>query len=228
MFVLITRKLDENIEKKLRSLIAAKIDAYVMCDEEPTKKSKRILYIPDSEMEKLGWTHHMSQKQNKITAWDKATYFAYKSGNKYVWICEDDVYWNKPSVIKEIIDKESNADLIAYPLAPSYVETPKWYHWDKVAIITPKQKYWSATYNQLCRLSDRLLKRIHQLSLQRKRLFFHEGMFATVCNMYGYKIEMLEYPNVFINFRWRPDWTAEDLKDYQRFIVHPVKTISPQ
>jgi hypothetical protein len=228
LFILITRQLNDSVESKLRSLIAGKIDAYVMCDEEPTKKSKRILYIPDSDMEKLGWTHHMSQKVNKVTAWDKATYFAYTSKKKYVWLCEDDVYWNKPSVIRHIVNFDSDADLIANPLAPSFTETPKWYHWDKVDLLTHKKKYWMATYNQLCRLSDRVLKSMYDLSVQRKRLFFHEGMFATICNMYGYKIEMIEDPDVFINFRWKPDWTLEELRDVMYVLVHPVKTKSPQ
>jgi len=223
MFILITREYNEHIEKKLKSLVAAGVDAYVMCDTKPSKTSKRILHISDEEMAQRGWTHHMSQRSNIITAWDKSTFVAYQSGQPFVWICEDDVYWNKPSVLKKVINTESSADLIAYPLAPSYAEDPKWYHWDKVNLITPKQRYWTATYNQMCRLSHRLLQKMYELSVVRKRLFFHEGMFGTLCKMNGYSIEYFNTPDVFINFRWRPEWTDKELDEHKSVLVHPVK-----
>jgi hypothetical protein len=224
MFILITRQLDENILKKLKSLVTAGIDAYVMCDTEPPKTSKRILHITDDEMAKSGWSHHMSYKGHQITAWDKSTFFAYQSGQPNVWICEDDVYWSKPSVLKQLINADSSADLIAHPLAPTFAEHPKWFHWDKVNQITFNKKYWMATYNQLCRLSHRLLGKMHELSQIRKRLYFHEGMFGTLCKINGYQVEYLNSPNVFINFRWKPDWTKEELEEHKKFIVHPVKS----
>jgi hypothetical protein len=227
LFILITRSPNESLLKKLRSLVRAGVDAYIMCDEEPEVKSKRILHIPDSHMEEIGWTHHMSQKQNKITAWDKATFYGYSSGRQYVWICEDDVYWNTSSIVKELVNTTSTADLIAYPIHESYEENPGWFHWDKVALLTKQKKYWTVTYNQFCRLSKRLLGRMAEVSRERKRLFFHEGMFATLCNMYGYKIEYLKQDSLFISIRWNKPFTAEQVKqiigEHKRVLLHPVK-----
>ena len=226
MLILITRQVTPSVEAKLRSLVRSGIDAYVMSDEEPTIHSKRILHYPDSLMEEIGWTHHMSQVRNKITAWDKATYHAHKSGNDYVWIMEDDVFWNKPIIMKEIVNTSSRSDLIAYPLAESYRENPNWHHWDKVQMITPTKKYWTATYNQLCRLSRRLLDRIADLSTRRHRLFFHEGMFATLCNMNVYSISYLDKPE-YINIRWDKPFTKEQIsaliEEHKYVLLHPVK-----
>ncbi len=228
MFLLITRKVTEDIERKLRSLLASKIDAYVVSDEEPIIESKRIVHYPDSFMQEIGWTHHMSQAKNKITAWDKATYHAYKSGAKYVWICEDDVFWNKPSVLKKILAHESNADLIAYPLAPSYAEMPDWYHWEKVQMITLNKKHWIATYNQLCRLSNRVLAKMADLSAKRHRLYFHEGMFGTLCKMNDYPIEYYNsLPGIYFLVRWNHPFTQEDIDElvhtHKHVLLHPVK-----
>jgi hypothetical protein len=227
LFIFVTRSLNEPILKKLRSLLRMGVDAYVMCDNEPEVKSKRILHIPDSHMEDIGWTHHMSQKENKITAWDKATFYGYSSGRQYVWICEDDVYWNTSTIVKDFVNTSSKADLIAYPIYERYEDNPKWFHWDKVALLTKQKKYWTATYNQLCRLSKRLLGRMAEISRERKRLFFHEGMFATLCNMYGYRIEYLKQDSLFTSIRWDKPFTAEQVKEltkeHKRVLLHPVK-----
>jgi len=71
------------------------------------------------------------------------------------------------------------------------------------------------------------LHKMHELSQARQRLFFHEGMFGTLCKINGYQIEYLKSSDVFINFRWKPDWTKEELTEYKKVLVHPVKEISP-
>jgi hypothetical protein len=229
LFLLITRTQTPEIEKKIRSLVHAGIDAYAVVDDEPVS-GKRFLTMTNESMKQLGWTHHMSRKIHTITAWDKATYLAYKSGREHVWISEDDVYWNTVSIPKYFKNMNSKADLIAFPLAPSYDEVPDWYHWDKVAMLTPQKKYWTATFNQFCRLSKRLLGKMHEVSVKRKRLFFHEGMFATLCNMNGYIIQYLDelrLENLYIHFRWDKPYTEEEvkhlIKEHDHILIHPVK-----
>jgi hypothetical protein len=227
LFIFITRSLNEDILKKLRSLVRAGVDAYIMCDENPEIRSKRVLHIPDSHMEEIGWTHHMSQKENRITAWDKATYYGYSTQRNFVWICEDDVYWNTPSIIKQFVDTSSKADLITYPIHETYQDNPNWYHWNKVELLTRQKKYWASSYNQFCRLSRRLLERMAELSRERKRLYFHEGMFITLCNIYGYPIEYLKQDSLFISIRWNKSFTAEQvkqlIKEHKHVLLHPVK-----
>jgi hypothetical protein len=231
LFLIITRTQTPLIEKRIRSLVNAGIDAYAVVDNEPVS-GKRFLTIPDHEMDTLGWTNHMSRNKHRITAWDKATYIAFKSGKKYVWFCEDDVFWNKVSIIKHIINTQSNADLIAYPLAKTYSEDPDWLHWGKVELLTTQKKYWTATFNQLCRLSQRVLQQMHELSITKKRLFFHEGMFATICNMNRYQIQYLPDiidPDIFINIRWDKPYKADEIKElikeHTNILLHPVKVL---
>ena len=51
---------------------------------------------------------------------------------------------------------------------------------------------WMATYNQLCRVSNKVLNYMKELSIKSKRLYFHESMFATICNVNNYKIKFLK------------------------------------
>jgi hypothetical protein len=230
LFLLITRTQNEDVEKKIRSLVRAGIDAYAIVDDAPVS-GKRFITYPDELMKESGWTNHMSYKSLPITGWDKATYHAYHSGSDYVWFCEDDVYWNTPRVIQHFYNHQSKADLIAYPLAPSYTEHPHWYHWSKIEIITPKKKFWSATYNQFCRVSRRVLVEMHKLSEKRKRLFFHEGMFATICRMNGWPIQYLDeirIQELLVKFHWGKSYTPEQIKELIKenghVLLHPVKS----
>jgi len=230
--LLITRTLTKNIQERLESLLQVGIDAYIISDEFPTNTSERVIHYSDTEMQKLGWTHHMSQPQNKITAWDKATYYAYKLNRPYVWICEDDVYWNNTNKFRELLEISNSSDLIAYPLVESYEIEPKWHHWDKVKILTSDYTKWTATFNQLCRLSNRLLKKVKEISEERERLYFHEVMFATLCNLNHFKIgyfNKLEL-NLFILFRYENPFNKKQIDDlevkHKDILVHPVKYIN--
>jgi len=216
MFIFITRKKSQYIDYRLQQLLRAGIDAYVVVDEMDSTQSKRYITYSDFFMEEKGWTHHMSRPIHKVTAWDKATYCAYESGAPFVWFCEDDVFWNKPSVVKNIIEnyEPSKADLITYPLADTFEVNPSWYHWSKTALLTKQKKYWSASFNQLSRVSRPLLVAMATLSQQRKRLFFHETMFPTLCKMNGFEISYftdMKLP-VHIVIRWDKPFTKEQIE----------------
>jgi hypothetical protein len=229
LFILISRKQTLTIESRIRSLVHAGIDAYAIIDNGPVS-GKRFITYPNSLMKETGWTNHMSYSNLPISGWDKATYYAYHSKREYVWFCEDDIYWNKASIIKSFYENNSKAELIAYPLAPSYYEFPTWYHWKKVKLLTPEKKYWMSTFNQLCRVSRSVLEKMYDLSLSKKRLFFHEGMFATICKMNEYNIKYLDQlmiPNLFINIRWNNPYKVEEIKKLIKenglVLLHPFK-----
>lgn len=229
MFLLLSRTQTPEIEQKIRCLVKRGIDAYAIIDDGPVS-GKRFITYSDEFMKEQGWTNHMSHRTLPITAWDKATYHGWKSGSEFVWLCEDDVYWNTTKVVKHFYDIKNKSDLIAYPLAPSYDETPKWLHWPKVELLTPQKKYWTATFNQFCRVSHRLLEKMHELSLKRKRLYFHEGMFATLCNLNGWTIQYLNQIRIqelYINIRWDKPYTSEQvkelIKEHKHVLLHPVK-----
>ena len=227
IFIFLSRTKTPYIESRVRSMGS---NAYAVIDE-LDRPSKRFISYPDEFMESIGWTHHMSQAKNRVTAWDKATYFAYKSNAEYVWICEDDMFWNNPGVIKAIMEsaRQSNADLICQPIAKTYDEKPDWWHWEKAALLTRNKSTWSASYNQLCRISRRLLGELATLAKQRHRLFFHEIMFATLCKAKQYPIVYLSDMKlpIYIKIRWNYPFTKEQVEDlireHKHVLVHPVK-----
>jgi protoheme ferro-lyase len=233
--IIITRQITPKIINKLKGLLSVHIRTYIICDNYPIYSdkslSKYIRYYPDKKMNKLGWTNHMSQERNKITAWDKGTYFAYKLNLPYVWICEDDVYWNNNEVIKQFFNIDNNADLIAYPLVNTFKDDSSWLHWEKTKLITEDTEKWSSSFNQIVRLSNRLLKKVHELSLEKKRLAFHEVMYATLCKINNYKIEYIPelYTNLklYIIIRWNDPFTEENvnelINDHTNVLLHPVK-----
>lgn len=228
IFIFISRTKTPYIESRVRTM--KHIETYAVIDE-LVQPSKRFITYSDEYMKEIGWTRHMSHVTLPVTAWDKATYFGYLSKADYVWFCEDDMVWNKPIVINSIFQEASSRteDLIAFPLAPSYEEEPRWYHWDKAALLTPDRTKWMATYNQLCRVSKRVLEEMYKLSISRKRLFFHEAMFATICRMNNFKvwyIQDLELPIHIVN-RWRPAIKKDELEkettEHKYVLMHPVK-----
>jgi hypothetical protein len=229
LFLLLTRTQTPRVDRACAQLVRMGVDARIIVDEPPTRSSKRVLYLTDEQMDAEGWTHHMSQARNRITAWDKATFIAYHSGEDHVWICEDDVYWNRPAAMRALLGHRSEADLVAHPLAESYAEDPSWYHWDKVQLMTRTRAHWSATFNQLCRLSKRLLHAVASLAHTRHRLFFHEGMFATLCRQHNWPIESYRDWNLpmWIEIRWNHPFTQEQIdtrvEEHGLVLLHPVK-----
>uniref|UniRef100_A0A6C0GZW7 Glycosyltransferase n=1 Tax=viral metagenome TaxID=1070528 RepID=A0A6C0GZW7_9ZZZZ len=234
--ILITRQISYTILERLKKLLALNIRAYIMCDNKPIYSdkslSKYILYYSNKKMAKLGWTGlYLPKTIHKITAWDKGTYFAYKLNLPYVWIIEDDVYWNNYDKIKELLEINNDADLISYPLHDSYIENPNWYHWkhSNQDEITLDKNKWSTSFNQITRLSNRLLKRIAELAILRKRLYFHEVMFITLCKINNYKIVYLSdlKLDLYINIRWDKPFTENQVKEYieknKNILLHPVK-----
>jgi hypothetical protein len=228
IFIFITRHKTEYIESRVRSM--KYIETYAVIDD-LDHPSKRFVSFSDDFMKQIGWTNHMSYADLPVSAWDKATYFAYQSKADYVWFCEDDMFWNKRIIIDSILKECSSKkdDLIAFPLAPSYAGEPLWYHWDKAALLTRDRTKWMSTYNQLCRVSRRVLEEMYKLSIERKRLFFHEVMFATICRLNGFTISYIQdlgLPVHIVN-RWRPVMKKKEvekqIENHKYVLLHPVK-----
>lgn len=238
MFLLITKELTDHIKKKLQSLLNAGIDAYIIVDKGLEKPTKRFITYDKSEMETSGFTNThltfpkiMKMLDLKVTGWDKALYHVYKTKTKYAWICEDDVFWNRPAVIKMILDatEKSNDDLIAHPLIEMYESNPKWHHWNQAQMITNNKSKWSSTYNQLCRVSSTLINDVQKVAEKNGHLVFHEALLATVCKMYNLKRSYytdLKLP-IYINVFWKERLTKEEiqtiLNENSYVLIHPVK-----
>lgn len=236
MFLLVTRTVTEIIEHKLQQLLRAGIDAYVIVDHGLEKSTKRYITYPNEELEKEGFMYlHVTSKKNmgihKVTGWDKAVYHIYKTKVNYAWICEDDVFWNRPAVMSMILKATENKtdDLIAYPLKESYETTPNWNHWHYAQELTTNKKNWSSTYNQLCRLSSKLVSKIYDTAQKNHKLVLHEAIFATLCKMYSLKKSYyndLGLP-IYMNMYWKERLTKEEiqkvLEEHSYVLIHPIK-----
>ena len=237
MFFLISRTVTEDIKKKLHSLLNAGIDAYVIVDKDLERASKRFIGYDNQELDDAGYnktnvTHRSREEIYRVTGWDKVLYHAYLSKEKYVWICEDDVFWNRPGAIKMILDAAQNvkSDLICTPLAESYQSKPNWYHWPKAEVITNKKQFWMGTFNQLCRVSDKLLTKVNKFAKEHKGLVLHEPMLGTLAKMNGLKVSYisdLKLP-MYIDIRWFPQFTEGEIEDIVKensyVVLHPFKS----
>lgn len=238
MFLLVTRTVTDDIKKTLQSLLNADIDAYVIVDKDNEPSSKRYIRYNSSEIDDFGFTrlnvtHRTNELIYRVTGWDKALYHAYMSKEDYVWICEDDMYWNRPSVVKMILDaaKKNKSNLIATtPLSPTYEENPRWYHWPKTDWITNNKEHWFGSFNQFCRLSKRLIQKIYEFAQERKNLILHETLFGTLCKINNYKISYLQDLKlpIYYSIRWQPDYIdmeiEELLEENPLILIHPVKS----
>ncbi len=230
IFIFMIRDLNNIIINRLKELLLNNIDAYVVCDKDMKNLElfnvqednikKKIIYITNDELKINGWNNHTSFQL--YSAWDKATYLSAILNADYIWFCEDDVWYqskNNIHPVKYLLDitQNNDDDLIATQLYDNYYKKKDWFHWDKAKSLTDDMiKYknvqdndiylkWMATYNQICRVSKRVIEYMKDLSINSKRLYFHESMFATVCNVNNYKIKFLKDINKFLSFNitWR-------------------------
>ena len=109
--ILLARKPSIKVLKHLNALVHAGVNAYVMCDEQPSKYinlTARVLYIDDRTLGFYGLF------RNRV--WDRAFVWLYnQSSIDYVWLIEDDVIWSNIRHIVHLFNKyaSSRADLLS-------------------------------------------------------------------------------------------------------------------
>ncbi|CAF3077126.1 unnamed protein product, partial [Rotaria sp. Silwood2] len=97
--------------KHLNALVNAGVDAFVMCDEEPSKytnSTNRTLYVNNEQLARYGLT------RNRV--WDRVFVWLYnQSSIDYVWLMEDDVTWSNVHHIVNLFNTYAynQADLLS-------------------------------------------------------------------------------------------------------------------
>jgi hypothetical protein len=196
--VILTRQMVPTVWNNFLSLFCSGINVYVMLDT-PLKSinnnsilfKHRLLYVSNDVLDKYGVIqmnlHHVSLKYD---AWSRTIAWLYTFEFDHIWLIEDDVEWLNVSDIIYLFNlyKTTNTDLIAEHFF-TYKDRPNWEHWPDVeSSLLPKQ-YWSSTYNQLCRLSKKLVKYheyymklmlTNQTTTINRRYRFLEFIFATI------------------------------------------------
>jgi hypothetical protein len=109
--IILARRPTIKILNHLNALVNVGVDAYVMCDENPSKYmniTKRFLYVDDKSLAQYGLT------RNRV--WDRVFIWLYnQSSIDYVWIMEDDLTWTNVHHMMNLFNKYANnsADLLA-------------------------------------------------------------------------------------------------------------------
>ncbi len=109
--IILARRPTIKILKHLNTLVNAGVNAFVMCDEDPSKYmniTKRILYVNDESLAEYGL------KRNRV--WDRVFIWLYnQSSIDYVWLMEDDLTWTNVKHMVHLFNKYANnkADLLS-------------------------------------------------------------------------------------------------------------------
>jgi len=109
--IILARRPSIKVLKHLNALVNVSVNAFVMCDEQPSKYIKvtnRILYVNDESLAQYGL--------NRNLVWDRVFIWLYnQSSIDYVWLMEDDVTWSSVQHMVNLFDKYANnkADLLS-------------------------------------------------------------------------------------------------------------------
>jgi hypothetical protein len=109
--IILARRPSIKVLNHLNALVNVGVNAFVMCDEQPSKYiniTNRILYVNDESLAQYGLTRNL--------VWDRVFIWLYnQSSIDYVWIMEDDVTWSNLRHILNLFNKYANnhADLLA-------------------------------------------------------------------------------------------------------------------
>jgi hypothetical protein len=109
--IILARQPSIKVLKHLNVLVNVGVNAFVMCDEQPSKYinvTNRILYVNDESLAQYGLTRNL--------VWDRVFIWLYnQSSIDYVWLMEDDVTWSNVQHIVNLFNKYENnkADLLS-------------------------------------------------------------------------------------------------------------------
>lgn len=229
--------------EKLENMIKSDIECYLISDilpekisDEITKKiiecnlKENIIHYTDEFMININWKKSSIKKS--VTGWDKALYHAYKLKKDFNWFIEDDVYWNNDQIMKDFFTMDNKSDLITNHCIEEFKTDYYWFLCFNTNKLTVDKTIWKATFNPICRLSYKILEKINEYSHIQNTLFFHEIMFATICQINNYNI--LLFKDLEIDFslkiilEWRKESISKDeinilISENKNVLLHPVK-----
>jgi hypothetical protein len=159
---------------------------------------------------------------NKPVSWDKALFYfcLIKDKYKHVWFIEDDVFFLKESVLKNLDIRFPTSDLLAPFNDINYDGNVNsgWQWWVKVSgkMNTP----WARSMVCACRLSNRLLNLVKEYVKKNNTLVYHEIMFNTLAFQNNYIIDTpIELNTIHYNTKWNKDQLNLE------YLYHPIKDI---
>lgn len=142
--------------------------------------------------------HNMTKILDRPSAWEKSLYFIFVNDlyrkYDYFYFIEDDVYSKDLNVFLRLISlwNTIDYDLIARAIKDQ-TEEPEWFWWKKTVKDRENFKCSVKSFNPICRLSSRLIVKIHQYKEYYNSLVFHEILFPSVAK--DFNMKYLDYDN---------------------------------
>jgi len=178
------------------------------------------IQIDDDESIKYGYSNSSYIIKSGPIAWDKALYyFTIKSkiNYNYVWFIEDDVFIYSLDIIRKIDNDNENIDLICKSCDMNDGTNP-WYHWEQARDTLSEPWYNSLVC--ICRLSNKLLKKINDYVNKYGKLVFIEVLFTTIAKNNNLNTST---PKELSKIEFAKDWNINNLE--MIYIYHPFKNI---
>jgi hypothetical protein len=211
----------QNIIDFEKALLQNNIDYIVVCDSCTLDQDKNLLANGFYNLTRSPYI-------KKPSAWDKSFNIISKKfleyEYKYFFFIEDDVYSKKHNyIIKFILESTKlDSDLITHNIK-SINHSPNWKHWKEEYIKLLKNPHQS--FNPICRLSTKLVKKILEYQNTYKKFDFHEILIASLClenNLtYTNYLEHDILKTLIGHIRYNPILIEKNIFDDK--IYHPVK-----
>ena len=183
---------------------------------------------PQSFLRDEGY-HNMTKILDRPSAWEKSLYFIFVNNlyrkYDYFYFIEDDVYTKDFNTFLSLISlwNTIDHDLIARSIKIQ-TEEPDWFWWKDTVTDSENFKYPIKSFNPICRLSSRLIIKIHQYKDYYNTLVFHEILFPSVVK--NFNMKYLDYDNTEYG-RHIEIMVADREVDYEDIITnniyHPYK-----
>ena len=198
------------------------ISAVLICDYHQGYEAE------DKEMLAAGYVHlTLGPHIKKPSAWDKAFYYIKDklSFYDYVYFIEDDVYCSKLETFHQLIthDEKTACDLLTHHMCFKE-RSLSWPHWHVADSLGIKNKIYS--FNPLCRLSARLIKKVLEERDLRSRFIFQEILFAPLAVDNNYEVKQYcskDTSSMFGRFGAVLKFTEDEINSGR--IIHPIKPI---
>jgi hypothetical protein len=203
----------------------------IIPDDEPSDYPSiaSCVYIDDTSARKNGFFNSSPLISKTPIAWDKAIFYLTTNCTvfDYVWIMEDDVFFTKPQVCIQLMEKyvSDTSDLIVrnFFLRDQH---PNWPHWHFAAQF--RYEHQAGGFLPLCRLSRRMTELTSDFVREHGSLAFIEVMFPSLAVSHKLKVKIMSFLSER-RFHAGPEFRRMELlqlwrDDLENGIFHPVKS----
>ena len=211
-----------NLFSKYKIFIIVDDNTFDLYEFKNNYKNIHFIQIEDIKCDLTGYKDTSYTLNKLISGWDKALYYFGVENNNYnfIWFIEDDVFFYNEDTLLKIDNQYINSDLLSNKLDGINTEGDKniWI-WDKIHIdcLPP----WYNAMMCTARMSNRMIKCIHNHAKEKNTLYFLEALLPTIAINNKLKYH---FPNEMYNIYYRHTFNEEDIN--KNNLYHPVKDLN--